>query len=192
MRVALPPTFALPTGVPRWRRAAVLSGLIAMTVGSASADETADSKASRLGFRFDPQAHASAKDGKTEPTSPLDSEPLPPGVVRLPKHVVIGQRVPLEPDEMLTPEGRVEVAKKRHLSPLYRVTFGPLSAVLSFLNNPLGGFRPNTPEAMALYEQDQQLRRNARADELNELAELADRAKADAAEAPARPRAKKR
>lgn len=133
-------------------------------------------RSARLGFKFDAAAHAAAVDSRSGADRLVEAPP-PPGVVRLPRHVVIGERVPLEGDELLTPEGRVEVAKKRHLTPLYRVTFGPLSAVLTLLNNPLMGWHPNAPEAMAFYEQAAQQRRSQMEADLAGIAELADEAK---------------
>jgi hypothetical protein len=132
--------------------------------------------ADRLGFRFEAKAHDAAVAADSGSNS-LAAEPPPAGVVRLPRHVVLGERVPFEGDDLLTPEGRIQVAKKRHLSPLYQMTFGPVAAVLSFLNDPLAGWHPNTPEAMALYQQAEQRRRSLREADLADLAALAEQAK---------------
>lgn len=146
---------------------------------TALAEETADSRASRLGFRFDRKTHdaAVAADTARRAGTTLDIEATPDGVIRLPKHVVTADRVPLEENEILTPKGRVELAKKRHLSPMYQKTVGPLAAIAGLIMNPLGGWNPNGPEAMALYEDNQNTLRKKRLNELEDLAELAEWAK---------------
>jgi hypothetical protein len=107
--------------------------------------------------------------------------PTEPDVVRLPRYTVTEEPVPLEERELLTSKGRIDVATKRYISPIYGKTLGPLMAVASFLNNPLGGWSANTPEAMSLYADDEWKRRNARTKELNELAEFAEKVKRPAA-----------
>lgn len=90
-------------------------------------------------------------------TSPVSE--LPP--VLLPKVIVQEQRaLPLE-RQVLTPKGRLEAAKKTHLSPLYQSTFGPLAQLATYyFNFPslLGGWRPNEAEAMTLYWEEDRRR----------------------------------
>jgi hypothetical protein len=175
--VSLPPSGTVAAATPLRRLPSLLFctivGTLATTAGAQST--STGGSAARLGFRFDARAHAAAE--AVSGSDSLAAEPPPPGVVRLPRHVVIGERVPLGGDDLLTPAGKVEVAKRRHLSPLYRTTFGPLSAVLSLINNPLGGWNPNGPEAMALYEEAQRQRRSAQEADLAGIADLAEAAK---------------
>jgi hypothetical protein len=127
---------------------------------------------------------------KTGTPVAFEADPPPPGVVRLPKYVVREKGVALTEYELLTPSGRVEVAEKRYLSPMYRKTIGPLAALVSLVNNPLGGWSPNAPEAMALYEQDEAIRRNHEIEGLMDLAQLAEAAK-PAPPAPSSPKKQK-
>jgi hypothetical protein len=98
------------------------------------------------------------------------SDAPPVGILRLSKYVVTDERVRLEEREMLTSKGRLEVAKPRYLTPMYQKTLGPLIAVATLLANPLRGWTPNAPEAMALYEDDEQKRRNTEIKDLMDLA----------------------
>jgi hypothetical protein len=149
------------------------------------AEAPAESAASRLGIHFDQQVHdASVAAKKAAGEGVFSAEPHDPGVIRLPKYVVTDERFPLEEYELLTPKGRVAVAEKRYLSPIYRKTVGPLAAIATFLNNPLGGWSPNAPEAMAIYEDFEGVRRRARTKELMNLADLADRAKPEKVKEP--------
>jgi hypothetical protein len=143
------------------------------------AAEAQPEKLSRLGFKFDQRVHDDAVAARRQAT--LDDVPAEPDVVRLPRYMVTEEPVPLEERELLTPKGRIDVATKRYISPIYGKTLGPLTAVASFLNNPLGGWSANTPEAMSLYADDEWKRRNARTTELNELAKLAEKVKRPAA-----------
>ena len=142
------------------------------------AEVPVESAASRLGIHFDQKAHdalAAAKQGPVE--SGFSSEPHDPDVIRLPKYVVTEERFPLEEYELLTPKGRVAVAEKRYLAPIYQKTIGPLSAIATFLNDPLRGWQPNAPEAIAIYEDFENVRRRERTKELTSLAALADSTK---------------
>jgi hypothetical protein len=136
-----------------------------------------DDSASRLGFRFDRQAREAALAKAKAESDALFAEAPDSDVVRLPKYLVTEDPVLLEEHEVLTPKGKIAVAEKRYLAPMYKKTVGPLMAIASFLNNPLGGWSPNAPEAMAIYEDFEAKRRRNRISELTELAELADRAK---------------
>lgn len=154
----------------------LVAGVIWMTADIETfAAEAQGEKLSRLGFKFDQRAHDDAVAARQKAT--LDDIPAGPDVVRLPRYTVTEEAVPLEERELLTPKGRIDVATKRYISPIYGKTIGPLTAVASFLNNPLGGWSANTPEAMSLYADDERKRRNARAVELDELVKLADEAK---------------
>lgn len=103
-------------------------------------------------------------------------DPPDADVLRLPNYRVTEDRVDLEEHRVLTPRGRVELAKKRYLAPMYQKTAGHLMALPSFLNNPLGGWSPNAPEAMAIYNDFENLRRKKEMAELTELARFADKA----------------
>jgi hypothetical protein len=53
----------------------------------------------------------------------------------------------------LTDGAKLEIAEKRYISPLYRVTFGPLSQVAAYYFNFLSvlhGWHPNEAEALRL------------------------------------------
>jgi hypothetical protein len=134
---------------------------------------------SRLGFRFDQQAHdaAVAEKSRSDKAWSLAAEPPDPDVVRLPKYIVSDERIGLEEREVLTPKGKVELAKKRYLTPMYQKTFGPLMGPLTILANPLGGWSVNAPEAMAIYEDFEAKGRKTRMSELTELGQLAEKAK---------------
>ena len=155
-----------------------------MVVGIWSAGQTtgwaeapAGSAASRLGIHFDQKAHDAAVAKKRALDGGIFAEPHDADVIRLPKYVVKEERFPLEEYELLTPKGRVAVAEKRYLTPIYQKTVGPLMAIATFLNDPLGGWRPNAPEAIAIYEDFENVRRRERTKELTSLAALADSTK---------------
>lgn len=150
-----------------------LAGLVVRPL--ALAEGTQSERAARLGFSYDPRVREAATAGRKGDT--LELEPPDPGVVRLPKYKVVERAIPLREYEMLTPEGRVELAKKRHLSPIYQKTLGPLAAVAALLHNPLGGWNPNTGEAMAIYEDNENLRRRNEMSDLSGIAEFAEQAK---------------
>lgn len=175
MRARPLPSCLLRSPTPRHRPGALLAlGLLTLSP-PAFAETPAGDKLARLGFSYDPQVHAAAV--AKQAAGLLDTDPPPPGVVRLPKHRVISRSLPLNERDLLTPQGRIEVAKQRYLAPIYQKTLGPLAAVVSLLNNPLGGWNPNAPEAMALYEDDDQLRRRREVQDLSDLAALADAAR---------------
>jgi hypothetical protein len=136
--------------------------------------ESPNSHLSRLGFTYNPTVHDAAQ--KKAPKSPAAAEePAPAGVFRLPKYTVAEKPVPIEPNSLLTAKGRVDLAEKRTLAPLYQKTIGPLMAVVSLLHDLNGGWNPNAPEAIAIYEDIKQRDRNAQMADLNDLSELADR-----------------
>ncbi|ACB76409.1 hypothetical protein [Opitutus terrae] len=154
-----------------WLAVALCGGMVSATTLAAEAQSE---RAARLGFRFDQQAHDAAVAAR-EKGGTLDLDPADPDVVRLPKYEVQERRIGLSENEMLTSEGRVALAKKRHLTPVYQKIFGPLAAVASLLNNPLGGWKPNAPEAMAIYEDNLALERRKEMADLAGLAAYADR-----------------
>ncbi|HWL14122.1 MAG TPA: hypothetical protein VNR00_00875 [Opitutus sp.] len=170
---------ALPSAHVVMFAGAVRLTLIGATLGLPvrAADEEQSPSIARLGFKFDQQAHDAAVAAEEKRRADLFGD-APPGVVRLPRYQVTEKGVPLTDDEMLTPKGKLEYAKKRYLAPLYQKTLGPLAAIATLLNNPLGGWAPNAPEAMALYEDEKQKQRNTRMGELTEIAALAERLKA--------------
>jgi hypothetical protein len=155
----------------QWLGMAGLMGTI--WFGTLCAAEDSRSKIARLGFAFDQRAHDAAV-AADKARADLERENdeqviLSDGVIRLPKYYVNEERMPFNKREILTPEGRLAVAKKRYISPVYAKTLGPLSAVASLLANPLGGWQPNDPEAMTLYYDQDQKRRNAEMKELIKL-----------------------
>lgn len=165
-----------------WPGGWVLAMIWCATQLSALAAEPKSERAARLGFEYDPKIREAAAAAKS-PGGTLELEPPDPDVIRLPKYEVTERRIPLREDELLTPEGRVALAKKRYLTPMYQKVFGPLAAVASLLNNPLGGWNPNGPEAMAIYEDDLNLQRRKEMQGLVELATLAEQTKKEKAKA---------
>jgi len=159
-------------------RLVIAAGLLAgVWFGTLSAAETVDEKTARLGFAFDPLGNDAAV---TAPVANGEGETLGPGtladgVIRLPKYIVTGERMPFTARELLTPEGRIAIAKKRYTSAVYQKTFGPLSNIYALIYNPQGGWNPNTPEAMALYEDAEQMRRNQEMKELMRLDALTEK-----------------
>lgn len=158
------------------RRCWVFVAVVQLASALVGAAEAQNERTARLGFSYDRQAHEAAVAAEQNKES-LDLEPPADGVIRLRRYRVIEQRLKLEEHRLLTPKGRVEIAKKRYLAPMYQKTLGPLAAVASFLNNPLGGWNPNAPEALALYEDDENLRRRNELKDLSEIADLARDAK---------------
>ena len=149
----------MPTRSSR-RELGLAVGLLACVgLGMLHAAEETEQKTVRLGFVFDQQAHDAAIARRQAEQEKHDASAQADDVIHLPKYYIIEERSPFTTREILTPEGRVAIANKRHISPVYRRTLGPLSAIASLLANPLGGWRPNDPEAMALYEDDERLRR---------------------------------
>ena len=158
---------------PRWAGMSV--GLLwAGWIGTVYATEEADKKIARLGFNFDQHAHdlAVAADETNIFSDKNEFAVSPEGVILLPKYTVNEKRMPFTERDILTPEGRITLANKRYISPVYRKTLGPLAAIASLLMNPLGGWRPNDREAMTLYNDAEQKRRNSAMRELFELEAL--------------------
>jgi len=142
-------------------------------LGTLCAAEEADPKLARLGFAFDQRAHEAAV---AAANADQESEKHGPGdVIRLPKYFVTEKRLPFTEREIQTPKGRLELAKKTYLSPVYQKTFGPLSNIYALFYNPLGGWHPNDPEAMALYQDADQMRRNQEMEALMRLDALQDK-----------------
>jgi len=173
MRASFLPKFVLPAHgiVSRWPGLAfALMGIV--WIGSAGAAEDTDKKVTKLGFAFDQQAHdvVVAATSAAPFTENHEAEVPVDDLLQLPKYVVTGKSVPLQEREVLSPTGKLDLARKTYLTPAYQKTIGLLAAVASLLNNPLGGWQPNDPEAMALYEDTEQLHRKT---EMKELADLA-------------------
>ena len=134
-----------------------------------------EQKTARLGFVFDQHAHDVAAAGNADPEDKNHGSGVPSDdVIHLPKYFVTEERMPFTTREVLTPEGRVTLANKRYISPVYRKTLGPLAAVAALLMNPLGGWRPNDAEAMTLYEGDECKRRKMETAELMKLDALSE------------------
>lgn len=150
-----------------------LEGATQVNGAESSANETAN----RLGFHFDQKAHDAAVAARTKEGSAFLNVPVDPDVIRLPKYTVKDKKVWMTEGDMLTPQGKLEIAKKRYLSPVYQKTLGPLAAVAGLIHNVLGGWNPNGPEAMAIYEDNEALRRRNELADLAELAQLAEQSK---------------
>ena len=168
------PVPELVVGGHTWLFAALICSLPLI---SASAEDVRKDNAARLGFRFDQQVHDAAVAKQKDRDAIFAAEPSDADAVRLPRYTVTEDRLNLDERDVLTPKGELDLAKKRYLKPIYQKTLGPLMAIPGFLHNPLGGFKPNAPEAMAIYEDFETLRRKNRMKELTELSELAERAK---------------
>lgn len=148
------------------------------------AESSANETANRLGFHFDQKAHDAAIAARAKEGAAFLNEPVDPDVIRLPKYTVRDKKAWSSDFGMLTPEGKVAIAKKKYLSPMYQKTLGPLAAAAAFVNNVLGGWNPNSREAMAIYEDNEALRRRNEMSDLDGLAKLAERAeKAEASAA---------
>ena len=107
------------------------------------------------------------------PAKPVEKFTTPdPKVLKMAPLIVWGTRIPNGETEVLTESGKLEIAEKRYLSPLYRVTFGPLSQIAAYYLNfltILEGWHPNEAEAMTLYRQDERLERLRELDSLTRL-----------------------
>lgn len=163
----------------------VLACWLAQADAAAAASDSAQvaqpERVARLGFAYAPP-DADVRAG-AQPAAALDLEPADSDVVRLPKYEVKERPIVLTEDELLTPQGRVALAKQRYLTPVYRKVFGPLAAVASLLNNPLGGWNPNGPEALAIYYDNLNYQRRKELEELTGIAALADEVRKDKTEA---------
>jgi hypothetical protein len=81
--------------------------------------------------------------------------------VTMPKFVVTARQVLPRESELLTDYGRMQVAKQRFTSPLYRATFGPLAQLATYYFNfltILNGWHPSEAEAMTLYRESERVR----------------------------------
>jgi len=110
----------------------------------------------KLGYHYDPAIRAS----EGAPATVLVTSVEPPEVV-MDRLVVTAKKLNLEPHEMLTQRGRMVEAKRKHLSPVYQKTFGPLAQLAGYYFNwlsILGGWHPNDTEAYLFAEQDERLR----------------------------------
>jgi hypothetical protein len=119
---------------------------------------------SRLGFSFETPSR------KIENLHPsiFAYDPIGPILV-LPTMRVAAKRVDLSKTEVLSNEGRVQFAVRKYTTPLYRVTFGPLSQIATYYFNfltILNGWHPNEAEAMTLYLEDDRIRILSEADNL--------------------------
>ncbi|HWA10002.1 MAG TPA: hypothetical protein VG838_11175 [Opitutaceae bacterium] len=134
--------------------------------------EPAPSAAERLGFSFHPPDAAAS----TEKTATPEAPPAP-GTVVLPKFEVKETKIQLTTEDVMSVSGKMALAKREYISPLYSVTFGPLSQLagyyLNFLSI-LGGWHPSEGEAKILYLQDARLRKMREFDDLIALERLAD------------------
>ena len=108
--------------------------------------------------------------GRSPPRLQLDkSDSGDKSILSMDPYFTFGRRIQLSKEDILSPAGRVSVAKHRYLNPIYQKTLGPLMAIPGFVANPLWGLSPNTPEAMLLYEEDERIRRNQNMNDLINL-----------------------
>lgn len=137
--------------------------------GEGDTDGARKERLAKLGFSF--QAPA-ATAGNSASAGLAPGEPPDPNVIQMPRYRVKQKRIALTPDEVLTEKGKAEIARARYLNPVYQATVGPLMAVLGLIANPLGGWNPNNPEALALYYDQQYKERMNEMDDLNRLESL--------------------
>jgi hypothetical protein len=103
--------------------------------------------------------------------------PFDPEVVEMKPFYVRETRIRLTEADVLTDTAKLKMAEARYLSPLYRVTFGPLSQVAAYYFNfltILHGWHPNEAEAVTLYRQDERLKMLGELDSLVRLEKIAD------------------
>ncbi len=167
MRASLIP---MPRGAAQTVRASGLTvGLLgSLWFGAACLAEETDKNVARLGFAFDQKAHDAAVAASAASARPDGASD---DLLHLAKLVVTEKRAPLTANNTLK---TLELAKKTYLSPVYEKTLGPLAAVAAFLHDPKSGFQANNVEAMTLYENEQQKRRNEKMADLQAMAALSD------------------
>ncbi|HVU17646.1 MAG TPA: hypothetical protein VHD32_12020 [Candidatus Didemnitutus sp.] len=97
--------------------------------------------------------------------------------MQLPSFVVQPRRDLPDEKEMLTDFGRLQYARRKFTTPLYRATFGPLAQLGAYYFNflsILNGWHPSDAEALALYRESERLEILTRFDDLTRLEELSD------------------
>jgi hypothetical protein len=127
------------------------------------------SASARLGIAYKPAA-----------AQPAPAVAPAAGTVSMPRYIVKESREKLGPADILTPKATLDLAKDTYLSPLYRVTFGPLAQLAAYYTNVLtllNGWHPNDAEAAVLLQQDRRLQKLNEIDSLIDL-ELIDDPKA--------------
>lgn len=85
-----------------------------------------------------------------------------PDTFMMPAMVVKDYSLRMDDYSLLTQRGRIALAKKEYLSPVYQKVFGPLAWASALYFNPMmliNGTQPNDSEAMLLLKQDLRLRR---------------------------------
>lgn len=140
--------------------------------GSSASENHRHQSVDRLGIKFNPNP----QDEKNSPAVPrlaaIDPADASLDVTKLEPFIVKGPRVKITERELLTKKGTLALARKTQLTPLYEVTFGPLSQVGSYYFNwltILGGWNPNNAEAMTLYRQEEEVRRDKEMSDLMRL-----------------------
>jgi hypothetical protein len=107
---------------------------------------------------------------------PETQPPPDPELVAMKPFFVRSTPVKLSETDVLTDSGKLELAEKRYISPLYRVTFGPLSQVAAYYFNfltILNGWHPNEAEAITLYREDERLQMLGDMDSLIRIEKIA-------------------
>ena len=132
-------------------------------------DDPPPSAVERLGFKFNP-----VKEPAAQTTA---SAPAPDGTVVMPNVLVRESRAKPTEEDLMTPAEKLDQAKRENISPLYAVTFGPLSQLASYYFNwlgILGGWHPNDAEALVLHDQNIRLRKLREFDDMVDMVRLAD------------------
>jgi len=136
------------------------------------------SPAARLGVSFSPPAkEGESTSAAPQPAPVVSPGPVTQGTVILEPYLVTTPRVKLTEKEILTNKGRLALAEKEQITPLYRLTFGPLSQLAAYYfdwTSILGGWHPNSREAMTLYRQDERLKMLDEMDSLIRLETISD------------------
>ncbi len=125
-----------------------------------------------LGFHFEAQPKTTAAEAGSASRGAAPGPSTRGPVFVMPKMVVSTRREKLSPSDMLTSQGKTELAENTCLSPLYRAVGGPLIQVATYyfdFTSILGGWHPNEVEARTLYEEDQRMRRLTEMDDLMKL-----------------------
>ena len=133
----------------------------------------ASSVVERLGIKFSSPVKTEGK-ALVAAQSP---EPIFTDTFVLPTFTITDTRLGPTEDNVLTEKARLEIAEKRYITPLYRVTFGPLAQLATYYYSPLSifmGWHPNEAEAMNRYREDQHVEMLEEMDSLTRLGMVKD------------------
>ncbi len=143
-------------------------------------DPPPKSTATRLGIKFSPppkETESVRAVVAAQVPHPTSADPTLPDILFLTPIEVSDKRSGLTERAVLTDKAKLEIAEKKMLTPLYRVTIGPLGQLgayyLDFLSI-FGGWHPNEAEAITLYRQEERLRMLGEMDDLIQVDTLHD------------------